>query len=100
MKKDELLYEYSDVLENIKNFVLIKNEDNYLIFNKQKQSYLHVYDNQHHIYLIQIMIKKGAMIVNNIQEVRDPNYIHKVQVWDQKDEKFKLVPITEIDNYR
>jgi hypothetical protein len=86
---------FSDVFDNFSDYVLIKNEEGngYSIFDVANQSYFHARD--YYVELIDLLLKENIKVVDTLEEVRNRNHVHYVQVWNEEEKKYILVPEKE-----
>jgi hypothetical protein len=97
MTDSELILEYRHIFDNLSEYVLVKNSGGgYVLFSIKKQGYVMLENSEN---LDDLLIKKGIRVVNDAKEVRDPNFVHYVQVWNEEEKKYILVPEKEITAY-
>ncbi len=86
-----------EVFENLIDYVLIKGAgEGYLLFSIKRQSYLITEDDGE---FNNLLLQKGIRVVDTIDEVRDTNFIHYVQVWNDETKEWMMIPQKEMFDY-
>lgn len=93
MRPDELENKFADILNNIGNYALIKNQGKvpYMIYDIANQGYLLVEEDLEK--LIALLLKRNVKVVNTVEEVQNPDFVRYVMKWDEEKKTFVKVPI-------
>jgi hypothetical protein len=93
MKRSEAEETHNDILGNLSHYALIKNNEGlpYTIYDINSQSF--VYVNKFYDELISIMLERGVKVVNDINEVRNPNRKHTHMKLDPETGEWREVPM-------
>jgi hypothetical protein len=93
MKNSEVEDYHFDLLSNIGKYCLIKNTEGlpYTIYNVTRQSFVSV--NKYYDELITIMLERGVKVVDDINEVRNPNRKHTQMKLDPETGEWREVPM-------
>ena len=86
-----------EILENLTKYVLIKgSSEGHLLFSIKNQSYIIVEDIGE---FNELLILKGIRIVDDVKEVRNPEYVHYVQVWNDETKEWMMIPQKVMPEY-
>ncbi len=97
MKNNKSIYErHKDLFDNLSDYALIKNNTSatgqeYGIFFKPTQG--DVLIEYEHKKVVELMIKKGCEVFDDINDVLDPNFIPKQLIWDDNKKKWVSVNV-------
>lgn len=81
--------ENKDILSQIDNYALIKSkkiQNAFTIYDVKNQSFVLV--EEHQEVLITLMKEKGVRVVEEIEDVIDPNFIRYMLKWDEQKKEF------------
>ena len=82
MTDEELENQYKHILDNLSEYALIKiTGSGHILFHIKEQGYVMLEDNGE---LINLFIKRGIKIVDDVKELKNPNYEAYGVTWDEE----------------
>jgi hypothetical protein len=95
MEEIELRQKYSDIFNNLFDYVLVETTESSMILRVSTMSFLLIEED--YVDIKNLMKKIGVKIVNNAEEVRPKDFEQFHNVWDEDEKVMRRVSQSELD---
>jgi hypothetical protein len=95
MEEIELHQKYSDIFDNLSDYVLVGTSESSVILHISTMGFLLIEEDYEAI--INLMKERGVKLVRNAEEVRPKDFVQYHNVWDEEQKIIRRVSQSEHD---